>query len=58
MGKVIKSKTLIFTFIVVSIAFVGKMDYNDNVEEFNRYCADVTMGVHPDYKRISNQCEK
>ena len=38
--------------IVVLIGIVGHMDYQDEILEASRYCANVYEGTWPDYRGI------
>lgn len=49
---------LITISLIISLAIVGQMDYNQDMVEIERYCLDVKEGVHSDYKNMINECEK
>lgn len=48
----------VVTVLVFSFLYLQKEDYNDEVDFFNQYCADIKSGFYPDYKHIKNECEK
>ena len=37
--------------ILALLCIVGRFDFEDESAAFKQYCADVSNGVHPDYKK-------
>lgn len=45
-------------FIAALIGIVGRMEAEDEEASFKQYCVDVSNGIHPDYKKQLDYCDR
>ena len=48
---------LLVSAVLVMLAIVGTMDYEDELAEEQRYVTFVCDGTWPDYKNLKPECE-
>lgn len=55
--KKISGISALILFVFALCGLVGRMDADDEHAAFKQYCADVSDGVYPDYKKQLDYCD-
>jgi hypothetical protein len=51
-------KYSLITLIVVTLGFIGNMDYQDEVNDELRYTRMVCDNLYPNYRNLDIDCDK